>query len=333
MQYILTLWLQKFIMELEGLMKFRRGMTLAEVLMVFIIIGIVATYTVCSARPWEKSYKYAYSRIYNALQSAIYNDSIDNLGFPSTTEAFCQGLIKYINTVDTAVEQCVVENNVKEGPRLETQDEADDVFTPRKSIVLSNGMKIWIGGNDSNGPFTYSANDGSGSFQYYLVYVDLNGDTGPNSPIYTKKKIADIVPFAVTDKYTIIPLGYPQIDTRYLQAQLVIPAQDEDEEDNISDPMPFYLATVKAFGTVHDGDKSVKTSSEPLTIVEKTYTNYSQDDCIFFSRLSPFCVKEADTDPLNILNIDMEEACERSDDAIANNIQEPTCQVRIYEYH
>ena len=81
-------------------MRFKRGMTLAETLLVFIIIGIIASVTIISVKPWERSYKHIYSRVYNALSIAIFNDMVDTGQFPAHATDFCKTLLKYMNTAN-----------------------------------------------------------------------------------------------------------------------------------------------------------------------------------------------------------------------------------------
>lgn len=248
----------------------KRGFTLGELIMVFVIIGIIATVGVTTLKPWERAYKHAYTRIYNGLATAIYNYIVttpNNSGFPSTPSGFCNALLVYLNTADDAA------NNPTTNPCNLSGDKNDflgntptaaDFLKDGKNpkIKLSNGAYLWIGAdfseNEDGAPFSYTQTIDSTTdvIKYYLVYADLNGDMGPNTPqfktVSSKVRLPDIVAFAVTDKFSVIPLGYPKVDQRYLSAHIMYPLNEEDDltdaGDKPSDSMTYYEAIVGAYG-------------------------------------------------------------------------------------
>ena len=236
-------------------MQNKKAFTLAELLFVFVIIGIIASVGMVTVKPWERAYKYSYMRIYNALSTAIYNymtTTTETEPFPPTREKFCTALTKYINTSQSC----------KRGTFL-TDTPTEYSFTRKDkdaTAYLSNGAKMWIAADESNKPFTYTqqiTDDISDTIRYYLVYIDLNGDVGPNTTVFSitgkTRRLPDIVAFAVTDKAIVIPLGYPKVDQRYLAAHLMYPVTDEDDEtitegERPSESMTYYEALVKAYG-------------------------------------------------------------------------------------
>lgn len=245
----------------------KTAFTLSELLIVFLIIGIVASVGMMTVRPWEKGYKYSYTRIFNALSIAIYNHMATEAGseaFPSTPEKFCNALISYINTSNNAQNESEVNpcnlsdgQNSYLGNNPTRADFVDGGKFPK--IRLSSGAKLWIGANDG-APFSYTQEINSTPIdvvRYYIVYADINGDVGPNNTEYTKSggldKLPDIVAFIVTDNFTVIPVGYPKVDQRYLTAHILYPATEEDDEaglekDKVSDGMTYYEALVGAYG-------------------------------------------------------------------------------------
>ena len=88
-------------------------MTLAELLVVFTIMGVIAAMSIKSFNPFDKGLKYSYSNVYNSLRTAIYNartqlpaylsptaqNSAEGMDgdWPTTTENFCKMLVEYIN--------------------------------------------------------------------------------------------------------------------------------------------------------------------------------------------------------------------------------------------
>ena len=56
---------------------FKKGMTLGELCIVFAIMGVVASMTLIVAKPYDKSIKYAYEKVYSTLNTAFYNAQLD----------------------------------------------------------------------------------------------------------------------------------------------------------------------------------------------------------------------------------------------------------------
>lgn len=229
----------------------KKAMTLAEVLFVFVIIGIIATIAIVTVKPWDKACKYAYSRMYHTLRLAFYNAMLSQPEFPKTSTKFCELLVDFINTPQNG-SNCVASRDLTNNPRIFPTDKIQ--------IQASNGSRIWIGANQG-APFQHTEQETSGvttTIKYYLVYVDLNGNKGPNSGKWDERRLSDIVAFAVTDGLTVIPLGHPEVDTRYLYAHVVYPQINEDEPDGkVSDNVTYYQARKMAWGNNIDSSDSM----------------------------------------------------------------------------
>lgn len=306
-------------------MNFKRGMTLAETLLVFIIVGIIASFTLSSLKPWEKQYKDAYMSIYNALKLSLYNGMVDKNEFPRKVSDLCDALVSYMNTGSESI-SCSSITSKGSNP-------TDEQLTAASSVILSNGMRMWFGGqnqyncpDDSTKKCEYYTDDTSGA-DYFYVYVDLNGDNKPNTSAYSPKKLADIVGFALTDKYTVIPLGYPKIDMRYLQANVVYPPVNDDSSETVSEPMPFMKAQAMAFG--YDGTAgNVRSASDPLTYVGTLNSPKefgTGNFALNMSRTDISALKSA-------VEVDtIESQCAQTGDY--SGATEPICRVEIFNYH
>ena len=248
----------------------KKAFTFAEVIMVFTMIAIITTIGISTvAKPWELAYKYAYNNIYHALGNAIFSKlasipegTSSESPFPANSKDFCKAMASYMNIQqDTATKnaaQCNTASDINsKNPSLSSfvNDKEVDLKKAHKNvkIELQNGMKLWIG-SDSGKPFEYTEKKGTTSFEkvkYYIVYVDLNGQRKPNNFAYVDKKLPDIVAFAVTDKFAVVPLGYPTVSKKYLSTYILYPSYDDEEEvaSVPSDPMTYYEAKVKTFGT------------------------------------------------------------------------------------
>ena len=248
----------------------KKGFTFAEVIIVFSLIAIITTIGISTvAKPWELAYKYAYNNIYNSLGTAIFSKLVSipdgttgDSPFPANSKVFCKVIAQSMNiqqigsTYDTANCETAADIN-SNNPELSSfiDSSAKKLSDAHKNvkIELQNGVKLWIGSNNGK-PFEYTEKKGSESFgtvKYYIVYADINGQRKPNTFEYKDKKLPDIVAFAVTDKFTVVPLGYPTVSKKYLTTYIMYPSYDDEEEVATipSDGMTYYEAKVKTFGT------------------------------------------------------------------------------------
>ena len=222
--------------------RFKQAVTLVEVLITMGIIGIIAMFAITTIKPYEKTYKWLYIRIFNVLETSVYNSMLDRAAFPTTSAAFCSMLTEYMN---------VAENNCTANGDLAAL--AADFPEGNIKLVLSNGMRLWIGSNNG-APFVKTqkipGTTQTYNMKYYMVYVDITGEKPPNRVEWTAGgKLADIVAFAVTESSVVIPLGPPEIDTRYLTATVIYPPYDENQpEGNKSLPMSYADAKAVAWG-------------------------------------------------------------------------------------
>ena len=258
-----------------GVMRIKKAFTLAEMMIVFIVIGVIIALGVTSTRPWEKAYKYAYIRMYHALSLATYNHMVNANGedaFPTTRQKMCEALLEYINTANNKkASECSA--NASDYLDANAESSKFDVKTGKApNIITSNGLRIWIGGTAKSvdgktveyKTLNESIDGATDTVRYFVVYVDLNGERTPNTATWSKEKMADVVAFAITDKYIVIPLGYPLVDSRYMEANVVYPTIDTDvnddktenytgDEDVVSEAMTYYEAMVKAYALEKNG--------------------------------------------------------------------------------
>lgn len=220
--------------------RFKQAVTLVEVLVTMGIIGIIAIFALTIIKPYEKTYKYLYIRIFNQLETAVYNSMLTRSSFPATSNAFCSMLTEYLNTA---------ENNCNDAADLAKY--AETFPEEQIKLVLSNGMHIWIGSN-SGAPFVKNQTIAGTTYpmKFYMVYVDITGNKPPNRVEWSAGgKLADIVAFAVTEASVVIPLGPPEVDTRYMTARAIyLPFDENCPECNKSSPMTYVEAKALAWG-------------------------------------------------------------------------------------
>lgn len=246
-------------------------MTLGELLMVFIIMGVVASMTLMSAKPLDKSIKYAYMQTYNVLGTAFFNamqtvpswiePSHMDGSFPKYTREFCVLLIQYINTSDGSTNAKCSDPPINIYNKFyDTLDAKLDTTPPH--FIASNGVKYWIATTKSEGrnvpyeevQFHSSADtsipESKFTTRFYMIIADLNGDMPPNTTAWAKNKLADRVAFAVTETADVLPMGPQEFDIRYMNAQVVYAQTGGVEVDaqNTSKPVSYYEAKRMAWG-------------------------------------------------------------------------------------
>ena len=317
----------------------KKAMTLAELLIVFTIMGVIAAMALHVARPLDKGLKYSYARIYHSLQTAIYNARTELPAYlaprttgcsngetlcsavgmdgdwPTTSENFCKMLVEYINFKPCSVKDygngaaCLTDSRPDKGSSIPLNQATNEftiancndeiinlgtgnntnfnaahmdaaLNTANPHIVASNGVKLWIGGiyndeevcvpattttgglsreGDDDEPSgaeqcsvvrtpstVYDAATGSGAMniKFFVVIADLNGSKRPNTTAWRMDRPADIVAFAVTNTNDVVPLGYPEIDRRYLSARVVYNSRmdQSDALGGTSNAMTLYQA-------------------------------------------------------------------------------------------
>lgn len=324
--------------------KSKKGLTLGELLLVFIVMGIVATMTMVSVKPNETSMKYVYYRVYNTLGTAFYNASINfpeslkdpdgtsadaktvDKNFPLTTEKFCLMLLEYINTKGGA--QCSNANSIDINTAT-TAGMTDDNY----QFIASNGVKFWIGyvnATSAGHNSTLTETDASGTdfnIRYFIVVADLNGDRGPNTAVNSGAKMADRVGFIVTEDYEVVPIGQPEIDIRYLTANVAYSSSasgTSDDDVDMSEPMSYLEAKRDAWGI---GDKKFYISSnEPMSV------NFYGTSRI--TSTSPFYIdyNSSDSNISTIMSKVAEANC-RKDGIASNDVDSDACYLKIKDFY
>lgn len=224
------------------MLNFKKAFTLAEVMICLIIIGVVSTLTLVTAKPFDKYNAYLYQKAYSALNLAAYNVKI---GLPNgqtfagnvldTASHLCQNLTYWINTTDAYCTSLPV-------PIIIPTTAVDaDMHDKSIQFISTNGMYFYFtdvrtaSGTDSLGnPYSVSGR---------VIFVDLNGDKMPNTAVWRSGSMVDRVAFVITSSGDVIPIGYPEIDTRYITAKYLYA-----DGKTFSKPMSYYEAKNRAWG-------------------------------------------------------------------------------------
>jgi len=246
------------------ILKRKKGFTLAEVMVAMVIMGIIIFITLVSQKPFDRGVASLYQRAYRALSLAEYNAHLDltnNAVLPiGDPQAMCYALVNvdltknggnsgYMNAPTNQI-NCGSINNASVVPIT------GDAFPDTKIMfTTSNGMRFYMATDVANLGYIITVN--TIPTKYCVIFVDLNGAKPPNTSVWTANNLADIVAFAVTaDGYTI-PIGYPEVDKRYLSVRVHYPDGATDaEQDRYSTPMTFYEAKWDSWGNVPHQDEA-----------------------------------------------------------------------------
>ncbi len=178
----------------------KNAFTLAEIVIMLIIMGILSAILLQDTNPFLPKYKSLYYYLHKNVKKftgELIAES-SNKQLSSNDVNFCSDLLNNLNAVG-GQESC---NAFYTGTIYDPYNglTASTIDTP--SFTLTNGQRFYLS--------TRLEDPISGG--YRILAADLNGKSKPNE---TDK---DIVPFALKDDGTIIPLGEPINNKEYLSA-------------------------------------------------------------------------------------------------------------------
>jgi type II secretory pathway pseudopilin PulG len=283
-----------------GFWKKNKAFTLAEILIVFTIIGIVSSLILMTTKRMAASDKYAYQRAYDSVWTAAYNASAEP-GAPAldTPENLCKGMAKYINSQNATNPIAGSGHGTDDGfcnaivaasRPTKLTDEFKDL-TP--DFIANNGMRFYI----SKKITANNVADFEGvrqNIDFFIVYADIDGERGQNSI-----SSGDVVAFAVTPNADVIPLGLPAYDKHYFVAKVVFPETKTHPNERLSDAMTYYDAIHNAWGgrILFDDLRTIDFNSLPVLAGAKFLEGVTvpaapaqHNDCICDHEDKPACL-------------------------------------------
>ena len=234
------------------MLKNKSGFTIAETLVCLGIIGIILIFALTSMKPNQKAMKYLYRNTLTSLNRAYYNGILqgfdpfkEDLTHSDTsdygTEQLCRALSSFINSTDTTMENGK-DYSASCSPTKITSELGNEFRKENIQFIASgSGMKFYL---------TNLLNIQEGEVPFYLIFVDINGDRGPNRMTFDVKQkvIPDIYAFAVISKSLyVVPLGIPEYDTRILSTRIAY-FSDQGDEVYTKISKPYYQSKGEAWG-------------------------------------------------------------------------------------
>ncbi len=263
----------------------KSGFSLIEIIIVFTIIGVVVILELIVLQGRANQYGAAYYNVYSALKKTSYNiladmycpnanseDPACKLGprpFPDNSYDLCRRMAEFINVPNN---QLTCGANAEDTTR-DVNDDATNIGEDTLRFTASNSNRFYM---TSKKTYTFTTGE---TLDYFIVYVDLNGKEKPNSA--TKKQASeiypDIVPFAITVRGEVIPMGWPIFSNMYITAKIKYPAAEVNGQivdDRYSKTMSFYEATYGAWGGTISPDIPFSipfTSDMPSSNIAKSF--------------------------------------------------------------
>lgn len=245
----------------------KTAFSIPEILIFMTIIGIICVFMLTLIKPNEKYVKYAYYNSYYSLSTAAYNidqdardmKELNEIGtpetdkvFPSTARELCKKL-----ALDPASNAGTKESkygylnatiyNCGTGFKAVSKDtKATEFKEDNIAFTTTNSMRYYISEPNSVAVKDAAIDNSIVNLPYFLVWVDLNGNRGPNTTEWKESRSADIVPFVLTISGKVIPVGYPTIDKKYMQGRV---RYSTDVNESYSNTRTFYETQMAAFGT------------------------------------------------------------------------------------
>ena len=284
-------------------MKNKSGFTLPELLIVLTIAGILIVISLYTVNNRFTDFFTRYYAAYDALNKAVYNTytdtycRVDAVGspdcvvgndsfssaskknknegrpFPTTTKQLCNRLKEYLNAVD-GEGKCGAASVTD--PRNIYVNGSDK---PYLQFALSNGFRIYFSNIYKNADFPHG--ETQKKYNFFIVYVDLNGKQGPNR--FTLPH-PDIVPFIITFKGDVIPVGLPTLDKTYATARVVTSDGTETKSFTIDEAVQIAFGSEK----VNFGEDDPRTCMAYMyTDIPITLMRDFHDKALYKSMLIP----------------------------------------------
>ena len=194
----------------------KKAFTLTEVLIVMLIVGFILTVQLIVLTGKINQYGAPYYTAYSAIKKTGYNiladiycpecyttggrvpqcqeDKVYNCkdyprNFPTNKGELCSRFTEFINAAKTNCSRPAI------------SDATTITKTTPPHIIATNGFRFYFSDIKTHSTGT----------QFFIVYIDLNGEGEPNRVTCNSSDVLpDIVPFALTTRGEIIPIGYPK---------------------------------------------------------------------------------------------------------------------------
>lgn len=233
--------------------------TLAEMMLVFGLIGILAIFSIGSIKSREDKYaKMMYNKTHFNLITAVYNIRLElqrevenNPSDPNrqtidllSDSEFCNELVKWLNVSSKSLNRCN-DNNVMvdhAGTRIVTKGEKDNVPQNYK-FVTTNGINWFMAPM-----FLEQVPQGAEPKRHRVIWIDINGSYGYNTADCSQHLRCDRFAFDIVNEQYVLPLGFPKLDRGYAKAVAKYPLDLDHPEWAQTEIGSYYEEQCATFG-------------------------------------------------------------------------------------
>ncbi|MDD3237767.1 MAG: hypothetical protein PHV37_06685 [Candidatus Gastranaerophilales bacterium] len=259
-------------MQICKFLKNKCAFTLAEVLVMLLLVGVLVSLGTQVVVQRQNNYKHLYIAAYKNLK-----DIAGEMVATSPTKKISYGYTETGTTVNFCQKMAdIFSTEAGTTPCSNTYNNVTSLTTPDKpSIVLINGMRLYI-------PTAFVTPGTTNYFNEQVAYiaVDLNGEKGPNqidSQSYTGKRTPDIVFFAITDGGVVMPMSPLADDPNHFLANVQLCTYENGCSTDLTKDLKYtYLPIREAisraaeFPSPISGTKAY--NNDTSTFFKKSYT-------------------------------------------------------------
>ena len=157
---------------------------------------------------------------------------------------------------------------------------------------------------------------------------------GPNSPTARGNGMADIVAFIVTEDYDVIPIGRPEVDTRYFVTTVEYSATTGLDNEDVNSSMTMSYLEAKRHAWGEPNKQFYVSANEPMSM------NYY--DGVNITAASPFWLDYNNSEFNNIMAKTVDPECgfnptpvnpEEPDGAQIYEVEPDVCYINIKDYY
>lgn len=280
----------------------KTGFTLAEVLIVLLIVTVLTIFSINAIRPRATTTPLLYQRAYEALDTAAYNawlqagdegkvfagDTADQIApfknVAKNLSVLCRQLAGNDGYINTMTPESHCDRDALAIPTLGNENFTQD----NAHFIATNGMRFYMSAERQgiNSNYINSRNEAVNP-RWYVVFVDLDGEKGLGTMAQPadSNNTADVVAFAIVipstvgERPVVIPIGVPTMDRRYMTAVVKYP-DNGSGKDIMSLNLTYKEAAIKAYGSQQGSGSSVQIR-RPERIYLESYLGGSNNKLLY----------------------------------------------------
>ncbi len=203
----------------------KNAFTLAELLIVFTMIGVLTVVALNTMKGYDRTIRYSHASVYHNLDRAFFNAMFysDNKNPFTKTDYNPDGSSYEVSAQEGAKRLCDmlasylnVASNTCSSNGLANLNAPDGAALGTVQLTTLNGVELYISERQDK------------QYPFFIIYADINGPKPPNTLDYQapsaanghRTKDPDRFAFAALSIGRICPLGVPEVDPKFMTARI-----------------------------------------------------------------------------------------------------------------